>query len=520
MLLTTARVGWKLCFTRCLATAALLGGMATGTARSQSPEAWRHDAQGPVAAQAPEGVFVPTSELDAIYERLQAAEARLMELDALQAVDYDVLEANDLAEPAGLEDRIESIESKLKKDADAAKKKKAEDAKKPKKWFDNVSIRGYAQFRYNYVTTVDDISAAPQHVGDSSIGINQEFLIRRARVIFTCQPNEHVRLYLQPDFASTPDAQVNNIYFAQIRDWYADLNVDKKAVHRFRVGQSKVPYGWENLQSSQNRLYLDRNDAFNSAVRNERDLGVFYYWTPVWATDLFKRLVDDGLKGSGNYGLFGAGVYNGQGGSLRELNDELHTVVRFTYPWCLSNGQIMEAGIQGYTGRYVVTGSAIQRPDGVDATPAGTGNAAGAQGHTDKRIGATYVIYPQPWGFQTEWTVGKGPALNEAYTAIEDRSLYGGYVMGCYKWDTACHGTIFPFVRYQEFTGGYKNQNNAPYSHIREWNIGTEWQFNKWAELVTEYCITDRTNTTASTAFTPYSQFDGQVLRFQVQAGF
>lgn len=34
--------------------------------------------------------------------------------------------------------------------------------------------------------------------------------------------------------------------------------------------------GFENLQSSQNRLPLDRNDGLNSAVSNERDLGVFF----------------------------------------------------------------------------------------------------------------------------------------------------------------------------------------------------------------------------------------------------
>ena len=58
------------------------------------------------------------------------------------------------------------------------------------------------------------------------------------------------------------------------------------------------------MQSSSNRLSLDRNDAFNSAARNERDLGVFYYWTPKSAQDFFKYTVDEGLKGSGNYGLF------------------------------------------------------------------------------------------------------------------------------------------------------------------------------------------------------------------------
>ena len=269
------------------------------------------------------------------------------------------------------------------------------------------------------------------------------------------------------------------------------------------VGQSKVPYGWENLQSSQNRLYLDRNDAFNSATRNERDLGVFYYWTPEWATDLFKILVDEGLKGSGNYGLFGIGVHNGQGGSLREVNDNLHVVSRLTWPWVTHAGQVYEAGIQGYTGQYVVRGSAI-RPLGVGGafTPDGTigqTNCPGIvpEGTVDKRLGLTFIKYPQPFGFQAEWTVGEGPALNAAQNAIETRSLQGGYVGANYKLDTHCWGTIFPFARYQYFEGGYKSANNAPYSLVDEWDIGIEWQIRKEMELVVDYIITDRTNLTA-----------------------
>jgi hypothetical protein len=49
--------------------------------------------------------------------------------------------------------------------------------------------------------------------------------------------------------------------------------------------------------------------------------------------------------------------------------------------------------------------------------------------------------------------------------------------------------------------------------------MGFEWQFSKSLELVSMYTITDRTNTTAiSSANTrSYQQFEGQLLRFQVQ---
>jgi hypothetical protein len=50
-------------------------------------------------------------------------------------------------------------------------------------------------------------------------------------------------------------------------------------------------------------LTLDRNDALNSAVANERDLG-FFYWAPSKIRERFAMLVKDGYKGSGDYGVF------------------------------------------------------------------------------------------------------------------------------------------------------------------------------------------------------------------------
>jgi hypothetical protein len=54
-------------------------------------------------------------------------------------------------------------------------------------------------------------------------------------------------------------------------------------------------------------LTLDRNDALNSAVANERDLGAFFYWAPSKIRERFAMLVKDGYKGSGDYGVFAFG---------------------------------------------------------------------------------------------------------------------------------------------------------------------------------------------------------------------
>lgn len=414
------------------------------------------------------------------------------------------------------DERLSKIEERLQKEADAAKKKKEEDAKKDKKWFEKYTIRGYAQFRVNDVIDSDGPAKA-HYVGDSSIGDNQSFLIRRARLILSGDVSEHLSLYFQPDFVVTPPGSPDANQFAQIRDLYADVYLDDQKEFRFRVGQSKVPYGWENMQSSSNRLPLDRNDALNSAVRNERDLGVFAYWTPVEVQDIFKYIQDEGLKGSGNYGMVGFGVYNGQGGSLREQNDDLHAVARVTYPFWLNDSQLVEVGMQGYTGQYTVLTSPIS-PIGVGAPTAPANNPSGI---TDERLAWTFVYYPQPIGFQSEWTIGRGPSLNEAQSEIGDAALYGGYVMAMYRQKLE-KGELIPFARWNYYQGGYKSERNAPYAQIEEWELGTEWQFSKSLEFVAMYTITDRTNTRAiGIANTrSYEQFEGQLLRFQVQVNF
>lgn len=406
--------------------------------------------------------------------------------------------------------------------ADKLDSDKAADKSKSKAWYDKISLRGYTQFRYNSLLFSEAGSAPRQHAGDTSISEDQEFLIRRARLILSGDVSEHLYLYFQPDFASTPDGSSNNVLFTQIRDLYGDVYLTTDKVHRLRVGQSKIPYGWENMQSSSNRLALDRNDAFNSAARNERDLGVFYYWTPDWAQDIFEYISDNNLKGSGNYGVFGLGAYNGQGGSLRDLNDEVHIISRLTMPAFLPNGQLVEWGIQGFTGRYVVNGAAIS-PLGVgpSAVPLGTrGRAFGEEGLLDQRLGWTFVQFPQPFGIQIEHTIGRGPELNADQTRVERGSLHGGYVQLNYRQDMGDYGELFPFVRWQYYRGGYRSFANAPSSRINEWNMGFEWQIKKDFELVCEYLITDRTNLQAFSSGRSYDQFVGHLLRFQFQINY
>ncbi len=364
-----------------------------------------------------------------------------------------------------------------------------------KKWFDKISIRGYVQLRYNYNTESKNLVSEY----DSSIGNNKGFLFRRVRLIFSGDITDWLSFYIQPDFSATAGAGNNN--FAQLRDAYVDIFLTQEKEWRIRGGQSKVPFGFENLQSSQQRLALDRVDSLNSAVNGERDIGLFLYYTPAETRKLFRELLSKGLKGSGDYGVLGVGVYNGQTTNVSEANDNKHVVLHATYPFELPYGQIVQIGADAYHGKINVT----------TAPGTGLGTTAGNVNITDERVGAHFVLYPQPFGLQAEWNWGRGPELNAAKTAVQEGSVQGGYVQAMYKWNDA-----IPYIRWQEYNGGKKHRVNSPYNTVREVEVGLEYQFGPALELTLAYAWSKRTDTQTA----PYPTRDGEIVRAQLQWNF
>ena len=425
--------------------------------------------------------------------------------------------------------------------------------KKEKKFSTNsVKLRGYVQVRNTTMLGGDEgVNLwSDRSVGDDkSLGdADKNFLIRRARLIVYGDYGDHLSYYIQPDFASsvggTSNSQVsgsNN--FAQLRDAYGDIYIDKERVHRVRVGQSKVPYGFENMQSSSNRLALDRVDALNSAVRDERDLGAFYYYTPKATQELFEEINKAGLKHSGNYGMFALGAYNGQGANARDQNDNYHVVSRFTYPWKTESGQIYEAGIQAYKGQYISAVGPYSRRVGnslSSKTPdLGSGTVkSNRNGIDDERVGISFMMYPQPFGIQAEWNWGHTPGLDPTKGAngvIEKQNLNGGYIQAMYKFDNVkffdTNGTVIPFVKYQYFDGYNKAELNSPKNEVNDWELGVEWQIAPEVEIAAVYHRMNRTNLVTGNrpaasvsnnlpAREDYENFSADALRIQVQYNF
>lgn len=381
------------------------------------------------------------------------------------------------------------------KQASAAASALSKDALK-KEWFGKLAIRGYVQTRYTHVlgSGMDGAGINTLHSPtEPNISERDTLLMRRARMIFSGDVHDHLYVYAQLDYQASVGSSYSetNQSGLQTRDMYGDISLDQDKEHRIRLGISKVPYGFVNLQSSQNRLSIERPEALNSAVEGERDLGVYYIWANKVARDRFRDLVKLGLKGSGDYGVFNVGAYNGQGLNRFDSNRSPHTSVRLAYPFQLDSGQFFEVGLSGYEGKFVV--------------------APGAQKNTtqftDRRAAANFVWYPQPFGLEAEWTMGEGPETVMSYDSlgrgrgvlsttastnattgihsstatlaplnkITTENLHGGYVLLNYKADTDI-GTIIPFTRWSYFNGARKFAAGAPSQNVNEVDIGIEYQ--------------------------------------------
>jgi hypothetical protein len=422
--------------------------------------------------------------------RLDAMDRRISETEAeMKALDAQIAESR------------QSLAELDKLSADTPKELLAKMLEE--KWYSNLSFRGYVQLRYHAL--YGENSGGLNVPNDRSVSDTESFMIRRGRLVLSGDVSDHVYLYAQSDYNASNGSGDNML---QMRDLYADIALDTEKEFRFRVGQSKVPFGFVNLQSSQNRAALERPDALNSAVEGERDIGAYFYWAPKEKRKLFSRLVKEGLKGTGDYGVFGIGAYSGQGLNRSDLNGQPHYVARFSYPVEFKNGQIMEFGLQGYTGSFVSRVSNIPNV-GTPSSP--------ARGNTDQRAALTYVLYPQPFGIEAEWAWGRGPQLTDDMTAIESTSLQGGYIQASYRIQDGKSNWL-PFVRYNHYEGGRKFGTNSPWDNVSELDIGLEWSPIPELELSVMYTHTfARTNTAAA----PYREVNNaDRLGLQLQWNF
>jgi hypothetical protein len=362
-----------------------------------------------------------------------------------------------------------------------------------------LTLRGYAQFRYNRLLETNDKLKCS--TCDRSIGERGGFFLRRARLVITGQVTDRVSVSIQPDFASEVGGRENGVV---LRHYYADVFIDSAHAFRARIGQSEVPSAFEALQSSSRRAPLDRADVAESGAPGEQDLGVFLMWTPASIKKRFRDLATPALKGASDYGAIAIGLYNGQGGNRAEANDSPHAIARAAFPFQLGT-QNLEIDAYAYKGTYTIASG--QRAAGV----------GGEDDFGDYRVGGTFVVYPQPFGLQAEWAAGRGPQYDAPTNAILEKPVRGGYALLMYAVSTHGERRVAAYARAQYFNGSFKTDPDARSSIVHEYEPGLEWAIDSGIELTAAYAISDRHY---RDSVAPDNHQKGRFLRLQAQFSF
>lgn len=443
-------------------------------------------------------------QLTAMVRALQAAQAAAPAANALAAAPV-APQAAPATAPAGAAPASTPVQL-----AAAAAAEHPPEHKK-KAWHEKLMIRGYTQLRVNEIlsgprTAPSGVSRL-RSVQDGGINENGNFSFRRARLVVQGDISDRVSLYMQGDLAAAVSNQSGTERreaFFQMRDAYADVFIDKAKTFRVRLGQSKVPFGWENMQSSSNRIPLDRTDAINAPVPGERDLGIVAYYTPPKIQKIWDELTADGQKLFGNYGAFGMGVFNGQSINRTERTSGMMTVAMASIPVRLDGlgglfeGQVAEFGASGIRNAF---------------RPEVRGGGVSTLAYRDDHIAVHGMIYPKPFGIQAEWTWGRAPQWDPARADIVSRPTVGGYVMGMFRASHTPIGQIIPFGRWQHYRGSWKAATNAPALDSDELEAGVEWQPMKELEVTVSYANVKRNEADERRS----GRATGDVVRAQMQ---
>ena len=299
-------------------------------------------------------------------------------------------------------------------------------------WYDDIKVGGYAQWRAMYYPDDD--------------GKSTEFLLRRARFVLDARPHPLYRVYIQPDMGEGK---------FELRDYWFERSFGAGNESRVRLGQQKVPFGYETPQSSSRRLPLERNWLARRMIPGERDTGITYFYT----TPGEARLFGHGSRhewGTGDWGNVAVSLFNGQGINAAEVNSSKHIVVRGAKPFMLGmggNDVYAEAGASFMTGKYV--------------SPADGGE------FDDRLFGLHAFLSPHPVGIQAEYFTGK----------TEGADVDGWYAMLIGRTDA--RGVAF--LRYDEYNGPRKGRGEGNVYDRNRWGLGYCYEVDAKTRVTVQY---------------------------------
>ena len=161
-------------------------------------------------------------------------------------------------------------------------------------------------------------------------------------------------------------------------------------------------------------------------------------------------------------------------------------------------GQLMEASVSGYAGKYVLV----------------SGDQKGEE-FLDERKNASFVYFPQPIGFQIEYTDGIGPEYDRDLGVVTRQNLSGGYAQVMYQTNFK-NNRVLPYLRFQNYEGGKKLENGTSYK-VNEWELGAEFSPDPSLELTVAISKSDRLTQEKGIA---NNHQDGHALRLQAQINY
>ena len=165
----------------------------------------------------------------------------------------------------------------------------------------------------------DNAEYAPAAAGN--VGTESSFFIRRARIQVNGRISERVSFVIQPSFENAAGREPN----LRLRDAYVDLRLtgdDAPASITLRVGQEKRPFSRWELTSSNNLPVIERGAGRGMLGRASNNL---FDRNGFLSHDLGTSVIVEG-----GIATLHAGVYNGQGESLNDVNSAKSYGVRAT----------------------------------------------------------------------------------------------------------------------------------------------------------------------------------------------
>jgi ribosomal protein L9 len=191
--------------------------------------------------------------------------------------------------------RLSELESQLAEQRESTSRElyAINDAQSKLATGEKVKISGYVQTQFT-----SDQAASP----------GTDFRVRRARIKLDAPVTDVAALTLQVDATRT----------VELKDAYLDLGRPTD-VWRLRFGQAKVPFMYEVLESSGNRLEPERTALATTLFPGERDQGA-------WVQ--FKNALGDSIPGT----TLDVGLQNGNGVNAADNNNSKDVVARLRFP--------------------------------------------------------------------------------------------------------------------------------------------------------------------------------------------